>query len=114
MMFNIYLPVVIGDVMLILAKPIGVAFCRLVKANWRMLTFGKTDMARYYSEQRAPITMRIVGAGLLVLGDRIPLRGRVSLWRSQSTQSIVPSEGVSISSVWKSGPQLEAFAQEGI
>ena len=33
MMFNIYLPVVIGDVMLILAKPIGVAFCPLGKAN---------------------------------------------------------------------------------
>jgi hypothetical protein len=33
MMFNIYLPVVIGAVMLILAKPIGVAFCPLGKAN---------------------------------------------------------------------------------
>ncbi len=29
MMFNIYLPVVIGAVMLILAKPIGVAFLSL-------------------------------------------------------------------------------------
>jgi hypothetical protein len=33
-----------------------------------MLTFGKTDMARFYSEQRAPITMRIVGAGFLLFG----------------------------------------------
>ncbi len=48
MMFNIYLPVVIGAVMLILAKPIGVD----------------------------------CGSWLLVIWDYIPLRGRVSLWRS--------------------------------
>src|SRR5712691_5494492 len=67
-MFIVYVPVILGLIMLIFAKPLGIAFCRAGRANWRMLTFGKTDMARFYSEERAPLTMRIVGAGFLLFG----------------------------------------------
>ena len=68
MMLFIYLPVIIGIVMLIFAKPLGIAMCRSGRANWRMLTFGKTDMGRLYDEKRAPLTLRIVGAGFLLFG----------------------------------------------
>jgi hypothetical protein len=68
MMLFLYLPIIIGAVMLIFAKPLGTAFCRSGRANWRMLTFGLTGLGRLYNEKRTPITMRIVGAGFLLFG----------------------------------------------
>jgi len=68
MMFLLYVPVILGLIMVIFAKPFGIAFCRVGKANWRMLTFGMTDMGRFYNEQRAPLTMRLVGAAFLIFG----------------------------------------------
>ena len=58
--------------------------------------------------------MRIVGAGFLLFGTIFLCEAGFPFGGPSPLKSIVPSEGVSISSVWKSGPQLEAFAQEGI
>jgi hypothetical protein len=68
-----YLPIMIGVVMLIFAKQVGLAFTKIGKAIWKTLTFGANDMGFLYSEKRAPIVMRIVGGGLIILGLPIVL-----------------------------------------
>ena len=67
-MLILYVPIILGAVMLLFARPVGNWFCRTGKANWRTLTFGATDMGRFYNEKRTPMTMRIVGAGFLLFG----------------------------------------------
>jgi hypothetical protein len=62
------LPFLIGLVMVIFAKPVGIAMCRAGKANWRMITFGTTDMGMFYPEDKAPQITRIVGCAFLVMG----------------------------------------------
>ena len=54
--------------MLIFAKPVGVAFCKIVKALWKTMTFGMTDLAFLYREDKAPMIMRMVGGAFIVFG----------------------------------------------
>lgn len=68
MQFILYLPIILGLVMLILAKPVGVAFCKFGKALWKAATFGKTDMAFFYPEDKAPMIMRICGGAFATFG----------------------------------------------
>jgi hypothetical protein len=63
----LYLPALLGLVMVIFAKPIGIGFCRAGKAQWKALTFGKTDLAMFYPEDKAPVIMRVIGCGVLVM-----------------------------------------------
>jgi len=81
MLFLVISPIVVGIIMLIFAKPVGIVFCRLGKAIWKHATFGLTDMAFFYPEDRAPMMMRLVGGGFLVFGiifvflTMFPLKG---------------------------------------
>ena len=56
-----------GILFLLFPGPIGVAFCRMGKANWRAMTFGKTDMARFYPEEKAPTIFRVLGVAWILL-----------------------------------------------
>lgn len=58
---------VFGVACVIRPQPIGLAFCRLGKATWRMSTFGLTDMARFYPEDKAPKIFRLIGIGFILL-----------------------------------------------
>jgi hypothetical protein len=63
-----YIPIIVGAIMLIFAKPVGVAFCKLGKALWKAMTFGMTDLAFLYREDKAPMTMRLIGGAFIVFG----------------------------------------------
>jgi hypothetical protein len=68
---DIFLPLgflVLGIVMAIFSKQVGIVFCRLGKAIWKILTFGLTDMHWFYNEERAPRTMQRLGMVLCVIG----------------------------------------------
>ena len=54
--------------MLIFAKPVGAAFCKFGKATWKVGTFGMTDMAFFYPEDKAPRIIRLVGGAFVVFG----------------------------------------------
>ena len=51
---------------MLFASPIGIGFCRLGKAIWRFGTFGLTDMAKLYPENKAPMLFRIFGIFLIL------------------------------------------------
>jgi len=68
MIFFLYTPIIIGAIMLLFAKPVGAAFCKFGKATWRIATLGKTDMAFFYPEDKAPMIMRLVGGSFIVFG----------------------------------------------
>ncbi len=53
--------VVVGMLMAIFRKPVGVGFCKLGKAVWRCATFGLFDMASLYNEREAPQIMLLLG-----------------------------------------------------
>jgi hypothetical protein len=55
-----------GVLCLRFSKQIGVAFCRMGKASWRMNTFGLTDMGRLYPEEKAPRIFKIFGVALIL------------------------------------------------
>lgn len=55
-----------GGLCLLFPRQIGVAFCRLGKASWRLSTFGLTDMRRLYPEEKAPKIFRILGVVLIL------------------------------------------------
>jgi len=56
-----------GIACLVRPLQIGVAFCRLGKATWKISTFGLTDMGRFYQEEKAAATFRKLGAGFILL-----------------------------------------------
>jgi hypothetical protein len=58
---------IFGVACVIRPEPIGLAFCRFGKATWRMSTFGLTDMARFYPEDKAARTFRFLGIGFILL-----------------------------------------------
>ena len=68
MMLLLFIPLLIGTLLFIFAKPIGLAMCKSGKQFWRRVTFGRTEMAALYPEHRAPLVMRIVGAGFIIFG----------------------------------------------
>jgi len=43
------------------SENIGPSFCRLGKRIWMAGTFGRTDMAKFYPEDKAPRIFRIMG-----------------------------------------------------
>lgn len=55
-----------GILCVIFPRQIGLAFCRFGKASWRMSTFGLTDMARFYPEEKAPKIFRILGVAWIL------------------------------------------------
>lgn len=59
--------IVAGILCIIFPQRIGVAFCRLGKATWRTSTFGLTDMARFYPEDKAPKIFRLLGVAWILL-----------------------------------------------
>ena len=44
MMFIVYVPLILGVIMLLFAKLFGAQFARLGKANWQIHGFEKTDI----------------------------------------------------------------------
>ena len=57
-----------GIFCLIWPRQIGVAFCHLGKASWRVSTFGLTDMRWFYPEEKAPKIFRSFGMALILFG----------------------------------------------
>ena len=50
------------------SAPLGIGFCRLGKAVWRIGTFGLVDMASIYDEASAPRNFRRLGIVNCVMG----------------------------------------------
>jgi len=48
------------------ATVIGSMFCRIGKKVWRICTFGLTDMAVFYPEEKAGRIFRLMGGGMMV------------------------------------------------
>jgi hypothetical protein len=59
--------IVFGIACVIRPQQIGVAFCRFGKATWKASTFGLTDMRRFYPEEKAATTFRVIGIGFILL-----------------------------------------------
>jgi hypothetical protein len=57
----------VGILSVIFPRQIGLAFCRWGKASWRTSTFGLTDMARFFPEEKAPKIFRILGIAWILL-----------------------------------------------
>lgn len=73
-MFGFVVPVALllaGLACVLWPQKIGVSFCRIGKAIWRVITFGLTDMRWFYSEERSPTAFRSMGVALILLS--IPL-----------------------------------------
>lgn len=60
--------ILLGGLCLLFPRQIGVGFCRAGKRFWKTVTFGFTDMRWFYTEDNAPLTFRLVGAGALAVG----------------------------------------------
>ncbi len=58
----------IGIVGLARPRKVGIAFCRLGKATWRLGTFGLTDMRFFYPENQAQRIGRGIGAFGVFIG----------------------------------------------
>jgi hypothetical protein len=56
-----------GIACIVRPQQVGVAFCRLGKATWKISTFGLTDMRRFYPEEKAGSIFRKLGIGFVVL-----------------------------------------------
>ena len=69
----------LGVTLAIYSKQAGVGFCRLGKTIWRINTFGLTDMRWFYSEERAPRTMRLMGIVLCLMGIMASILSYLSL-----------------------------------
>ena len=68
-MFEFYIPAIMlgaGILCLIYPHQIGVGFCRLGKAIWRVTTLGLTDMHWFYPEEKAHKTFRLTGIFLIL------------------------------------------------
>lgn len=70
-MFGLWLPlilVLLGAVSFFYAKRVGPLFCRIAKAQWKVLTLGRTDLGQLYPEDKAPKVFRLVGLIFLIVG----------------------------------------------
>jgi hypothetical protein len=70
-MFEILFPLpflILGFLFTFYREKAVIGFCRLGKAIWRHSTFGLTDMAFFYQEERAKKTFRLLGPIFLCVG----------------------------------------------
>lgn len=79
--FLIFSPILLIAGVLCLKYPrqIGIAFCRLGKAIWRVGTFGITDMAFFYPEAKAPRVFKTAGIMLIIFSIPFGVIGVLSL-----------------------------------
>ena len=71
--------IILGVVLALFSQQAGVAFCRFGKAIWKVSTLGLTDMHWFYSEEKAPRTMKVMGIVLCFIGAVVALLSYVSL-----------------------------------
>lgn len=85
--------IVAGAVLTFYSQKAGIAFCRLGKANWKMTTFGLTDMHWFYPEDKAPRTMKLMGVVLCIIGVLIALLSYISLHGPNSFAAMRQADG---------------------
>ena len=75
------------------SKQAGIWFCRIGKANWKISTFGLTDMHWFYNEERAPRSMRTMGIVLCLIGILTAAYSIVSLSGPNSFAAMRQAQG---------------------